>query len=183
MLSVNDLKYIFYSDGNERRADNAILTDIAYLIEINMLFYSKITLCSKNKYSFYIDQLKEGKLSQYDIAGGGIGHMVLKLIAMDVLRQNREDDSPIVEQEFEGYRPDIMTRNRQTIIECGTINPQKLLAYFKSSIIRKLIIIPYPSEEDNSILGHTFTPGEELLDFILFLEKDRLDKLRQITGK
>ncbi|EKE14507.1 MAG: hypothetical protein ACD_12C00464G0005, partial [uncultured bacterium] len=73
-----------------------------------------------------------------------------------------------VENWFQGYRPDLIFRNKKfAIVECGDTNPVKILEYLRSGEVEKVIIITYPSTDDEeNIFQHIFTRGAELNEYL-----------------
>ncbi len=181
-MSAEELIQIFYSGGNERRVDLQIILDIQYMLESKLLFHSAHLLAKKEVYYSYIDKLRSGEIKVFDVDGGGIGHMALKCMSIELLEQITSSKCQI-ENEFAGYRPDIITSDRTVIVECGTVNPQKITAYLKNVSVQKLYIIPYPDEDAGDIYYHTFLPSSEFSEFIEFAEQANLDKLKKIQKK
>lgn len=182
LLSIEQLIQIFYSNGNERRADREILNEILFLITEGLLFFHQESLCPIETYHSYIDRLYSGEIENFSIAGGSNGHLALKLIALDMLVQKNWPRG-LVEREYEGYRPDIITQDLELIVECGTVNPSKIFSYFRSSHIKRVVIIPYPSEGDLSISKVDLTPAKELANFISRLEMDRFEKIKKLLRR
>jgi len=87
------------------------------------------------------------------------------------------------EQEFEGYFPDVISRDKKMIVECGNTNPDKIFNYFKNKYVQKLIIIPYISNTEQFISAYIFTADTELSDFLNFSENEKVKDIKKYKSK
>jgi len=171
------IKDIFYSGSHSFRVDKQLIVNICFLLEKNLLSVKEEKFASVDIYHNYIEDIKDGKIPVIDIEGGQIGHMALKLIGRDYLEKKGFKDIKF-ESEFEGYKPDVTTKDRKIIIECGSTNPDKIFHYFKNKNLEKVIAVPCPDSDDEDIYFYTFTPGEELSEFLFFREREEFKNVR-----
>jgi hypothetical protein len=181
-MNFDDLIQIFYSGGNERRADLQDISDLLYFINSDLLNHTAYPIVNKDVFYSYSDKLRSGEVKALDVDGGSYGHMALKCIGIDMLSETISPRS-LIEIDFAGYRPDIITTDHSIIIECGTVNPQKISAYFKIPTVQKIHILPYPNEESVSIFCHTFMASSEFSEFIKFAEKEKLNVVKKLHKK
>jgi hypothetical protein len=117
-----------------------------------------------------------------DASGGRIPHIALKLLAERYLK--KRDIDCVFERSFCGYVPDVIARDASVVIECGdTQNPNKMLTYFRQGHIQEFLQIPYPDADDTDILAYRFLPKSELIEFLEFLEQEKLSTLRKQMTK
>ena len=75
----------------------------------------------------------------------------------------------------------MMTEDNLIIAECGhTDNADKMLKYFQEGNIKECIQIPYPTHEDKKIHGYSFIAGDQLKEFLDFLEQERLNQIKEV---
>lgn len=172
------IKDIFYTGSHAFRADKQLIVNVCFLLENNLLFIKKEKFALVGIYKNYINEIENGKISLIDIEGGTKCHLALKLIGRDYL-ENKGFKNIKFESEFESYRPDLITGDGKIIIECGNTNPDKIFHYFKNKDVKKVIVIPYPDVDEKDIYFYIFTPGNELNDFLIFKEKEELNKVRK----
>jgi len=171
------IKDIFCSGSHSFRYDRQLIVNIYFLIKNKLLFVDREKITSIDIYHNYIDDIKTGKIPVIDIEGGQSDHMALKLIARDYLIDKGYKDISF-ESNFEGYKPDVITNNKKIIIERGNTNPDKIFNYFKNPALEKFIVIPYLNTNQKGMHLYTFTPGDELSEFLLFKEEEELKKIR-----
>lgn len=171
LASANDLIPFFYSGGNEHRADMYMLGEIFFLIDEGYLRISKKSICSHAVYYATIDSFRSGKIAVADFDGGGVAHMALKFIARQYILESFTQTD--IEVEFHGFRPDLVSKEKNTLVECGTVNPEKISAYFEYPTVLKLICVPYPSD-DEDLFASIFERTEDTREFLLYLKCQKL---------
>lgn len=179
MWTRHDVKNIFYSGSYTGHIDEQLIVDICYLLNANLLSARKERIADKSNYLSYLDAIVTGVRPSADIAGGSNGHMALKVVAEHYLNAQRYANI-VFEQEFEGLRPDLMTRDQTVLVECGTVEPNKIFSYFKNKKVRRLIILPYPDQDDDNMYAFIFSPLGELADFLRFKEEEVARSMRKI---
>jgi len=171
---TQDLIEIFYSGDQAFRVDQQDISNIKYLIDQGLLIAIKKRLAPKQQYLDQIEKVQKNRADYYDFEGGGIGHMALKVMAKSYLINKGLSANDIQsEVEFMGYRPDLMTKNHKLLVECGNTETGKVFSYFQDENVEELIIIPYPSADEETIMSYDFKPGEDLNEFLHFFEKEK----------
>lgn len=174
-----DVKHIFYSGSFTGHADEQLIVDICYLLNARLLFAHKKCVATRQDYSTAINTITTNKRLVADIAGGGTGHMALKLIAEQYLKTQGYRDV-LFEQEFEGFRPDVLIKDRTVLAECGNVEPNKIFSYFKNKKVKQLVILPYPDPDEDKVHVHIFSPSSELADFLCFKEEENVRNVQKI---
>ena len=173
MYDKNKIKEIFYSGSYSVNYDEQLVVNIVFLLQEGVLSVTQNTIAKKSDYTKYIDKINSGEVAKIDIEGGSVGHLALKLIAQNFL--NRLGYKKVIfEQEYCGYRPDVITPDQKIIVECGSTNPDKIFNYFKNKNLEAVIILPYPEDENDMLYFFSFKPTKKLHEFLLFLEKERM---------
>jgi len=182
MTTFDIVRDIFYSGMNAFRGDSNSITEIAFLVDENYLSISTVTIASKNEYRVLLSD--KDKLERIDeAAGGGNTHVALKVLTEKYIKTNRDCES-VFEHPFCGYYPDVLSCDETIVGECGhTGNPEKILTYFRQGNIKECIQVPYPSDEDVEVKGYSFTAKNNLKEFLIFSEKEKRDKLKEIFFK
>lgn len=185
--TIEQIIEIVHSGGNDFRADLKQITDIHFLHEEGYIRLQKIYLCAKEDYNKNLDFLYKNKREHFDISGGGIGHMALKKIALDYFLSKDPSIKIVIEEEFMGYRPDLMIKgekeNIREVIECGNVEADKFFKYFVDESVKKFYVIPYPGEESQEMFLYLFTPKNHTRDFLIFLQSERRKIIRSILNK
>lgn len=180
MATFLEIQEIFYSGGQAFRGNKDLINDIVFLLDEGYLALNRVLVGSKEKYLSILDDplLKE---DAYKAAGGGKNHIALKLLAGEYLK-SRGFHKLLYEHPFCGYFPDVMTEDNLVLVECGhTDNADKMFKYFQHGGIQECLQIPYPTVDDERIFGYSFLVGNELKDFLDFLEKERLNQIKNIV--
>lgn len=164
-MNIN-LKNIFSHDDQMFRLDMQIIENIHFLLEKKLLRVTREHISSIEKYSKTIDDIYKGKISIIDIEGGGIKHMALKIIGQEYLKSKNFLLTKI-EHEFKGIRPDIMAEDGLIILECGNTNPDKIFQYFRNGNTKKIIVIPYPYDEEKYLYVYIFFNARTLKIFTI----------------
>lgn len=181
MTTFLEVQEIFYSRGQAFRGDKELINDIAFLLDEKYLILSRIIIGTKEQYSAILDNLPSKK-DAYNAAGGGKGHVALKLLTGEYLK-TRGFHKVLYEHPFCGYYPDVMTEENLIVAECGhTENADKVLKYFQEGNIQECVQVPYPTYDDEKIHGYSFTAGDQLKKFLDFLEDERRNQLRKIAN-
>lgn len=180
MATFLEIQEIFYSGGQAFRGNKDLINDIVFLLDEGYLLLNRFFAGSKEKYLSILDD-PSFKEDAYNAAGGGKNHIALKLLAGKYLK-NRGFHKLLYEHPFCGFFPDVMTEDNLIVAECGhTDNADKMLKYFQYGGIQECVQIPYPTADDEKIYGYSFLAGNELKDFLDFLEKERLNQIKNIV--
>ncbi|MBI4087964.1 hypothetical protein HY418_01105 [Candidatus Kaiserbacteria bacterium] len=178
MDTVLTIRDIFYSGEFAFNGDAEAITEISFLVDERYLLFDQIKIADKKEYLTLTCEIAT-KHTNESAAGGGHSHMALKVLAGSYLQKER-GQKPQFEQPFCGYFPDVLCEDRLIVVECGhTQNPLKMLAYFRQGNIQEFIQIPYPDEHENAITGFVFAAGEQLIEFLDYLDKSRRNELRE----
>tara|TARA_B100000508_G_scaffold60333_1_gene47089 strand:- start:134263 stop:134826 length:564 start_codon:yes stop_codon:yes gene_type:complete len=170
-ITAEKLFEIFYSGNHAFRGDTQVIQDIYFLIENNYIHLQKEILGTKEEYQKLV---READLTNIDITGGSTDHVAIKAFASQKL-----PISFISELHFCGFFPDLISRDKKIVVECGnTQNPEKIFSYFLHGV-EKVIQIPYSSIEDKEIVGYSFSPQKDFEKFYKLWKQSELDKLKQ----
>ncbi|GEM_PF-1206912 len=185
--TVEELVNIIHSGGNEFRVDKQQVTDIHFLIQENYLCLSKVFFGEKIQYEKTVEELYKTKKEHFDLSGGSVGHMALKKLAKNFFSASYPTFIINVEDEFMGYRPDILIEDSCEksiyLVECGNTESDKFFKYFTSDKVKRMYILPYPEDLSTKIFMFTFTPTENTQDFLLYLESERRSKIKSIVNQ
>lgn len=167
--TFNTVRTAFYSGQYAFTGDLEPIQKIAFLIDNKYLNLTISKITSKASYLNLLNK-PDDILKADEASGGEITHVALKLLSRTYL-QNSTTKSIVFEHPFYGFYPDVMTIDGQIIVECGhTDNAEKIFTYFQQGHTQRIILVPYPSEEDKEVLGYTLTANENLIPF---LEEER----------
>lgn len=181
MTSTNDIRSVFYSSAHAFAAPEDLVREIAFLVDERYLLLKHFLIATKEEYMKRIETIS--RAGDYDADGGGIAHIALKQLAADFLRREHGKEVRF-EAPFCGYYPDVLSTDATIVAECGqTNNPDKMLAYFREGNISACIQVPYPDIDDTHILGHVFTAGSALKDFLDAVIDDRNSKLKGLIAR
>jgi len=180
-MTKDELISIFYSNYNVNIDYNAI-DEILFLMNEKCLRYESKIISNKGEFNHFIDKINSGEIKTYDIAGGGGGHLALKLLSLKYIKQPYAKVN--CENWFQGYIPDLIfgSNDNVTVVECGDTNPTKILDYLQRKEVNKIVIISYP-KEDNLIYQHIFSKGLDLEDYLHFKSKISLERIKKILKK
>ncbi|HEY4506520.1 MAG TPA: hypothetical protein VJJ24_03680 [Candidatus Paceibacterota bacterium] len=178
MSTFSKLLDVFYSGSHSFRREHESVNEIAFLIDNGYLAYKPVQIATKIDYFTVLKELST-RLHESGLASGGSSnHVALKIIASKYLKDERRLEYKY-EQPFCGYYPDVLSEDNSVVIECGnTQNPEKILTYFRQGQIKECLQIPYPDVNDTTIIGYSFAPHSDLNDFLVLLEKQKLNDLR-----
>ena len=124
MYNKSKIKEIFYSGSYGVNYDEQLIVNIVFLLQEGVLSVTQKTIAKKSDYTKYIDKINSGEISKFDIEGGSIGHLALKLVAQKFLNE-------------QGY---------ERVID----------------------------DETDQLNAYNFKPTEDLAEFLLFLEKEKM---------
>lgn len=174
-----DIVHIFTQPAGAFFSDSQVLADLCYLLNEKLVDLThEEAIAPREIYHAYIDKINAGTIATSDFAGGSAGHCALKLIGRDYLRREGFLHCRF-ESEFEGLRPDVMTRDDRVLVECGSSDPGKIFQYFKNPKIERLVIIPYPRFEDIGIDAYILTPSPDLAELLRFREHEEARKIKK----
>jgi hypothetical protein len=143
---------IFYS--NSRIAVNfQALDELQFLLDekiIKIKFGKKFT---QEEFYKVIDRINSKEIKIFDYQGGEIRHLALKYLAEELLKNLHK--TPKIEQLYNNRYPDVMSEDREIIVECGDTDPQKIIEYFNGEI-KNILIIPYPTSESKIFTSYKF---------------------------
>lgn len=173
-ITVKKLFEVFYSGDHAFRGDAQTIQDIYFLIENDYIHFQKEVLGTKEEYK---KLMHEADLTNVDIAGGSTDHVAIKAFAIKKLSY-----SFVSELQFYGFFPDLISKNKKIIVECGnTQNPEKIFSYFLHGV-EEVIQIPYPSVEDKEIAAYKFSPQKDFEKFYKLWKQNELNKLKQYSS-
>jgi hypothetical protein len=175
------VKSIFYSGSHDFRGDFDSINEICFLITNGYLNLNVLDISSKKSYLELLSQSQKID-SRSEADGGGRAHIALKILAAEFINKYR-GKSFVFEHIFCGYYPDVLSDDKSVAIECGhTQNPEKILSYFLDGNVDECIQIPYPKDDDGSIMGYVFTSDNksQLKNFLKELQCQKLSEVKSI---
>lgn len=180
MTTFAKIRDIFFGNTIFEGSHESV-NEIAFLVDEGYLIMSEFPIATKEGYLNLFDNNSQlNNESRFDAAGGGDGHVALKLLGQKYLKDKRGLGSSF-EKPFCGYFPDVISDDGNVVVECGvTGNCEKILSYFRHGNLQELIQLPYPVEEDNEIMAYSFKSNPNLKDFLEFMEKERNNKIRDL---
>lgn len=178
LLKIND---IFYSGGYAFTGNKESAVEIAFLVDNEYLNLNSCDIAHIRDYRALLTDYELLKAVD-EASGGSFEHIVLKILG------NRFLDSQGIESVYEhpfcGYYPDVLSTDNAVVIECGhTANPEKILQYFKQGNVARVIQIPYPDNNDTTIMGYEFSANPDLKDFLTFRDKDKASTILNILNR
>lgn len=180
-LNTQQLIEIFYSGPMGFRGDRVLIAKVLFLLESNYLIANRNDVCAKKKY-IALAENEEVLAAHPEAAGGGDTHVALKLIAQEYLAKSGIQSD--IETSFCGYRPDVLSKDKRVVIECGhTDNVDKIFTYFTQGHITKFIQIPYPFIEDDYVYSYEFVPQHNLHEFLEYEKTESLNDVRSLIKK
>lgn len=185
MKTYYKIRDIFYSGGLAFTGERDSIDEISFLVDEGYLLLSEIKIATKDEYLNMVTDSEHDKhrADMYDASGGGLTHAILKILTGKYLKNVRNLEIQY-EHPFCGYYPDIISKDKTLIAECGhTRNSEKIIAYFRQGKINELIQVPYPDESDLTVTGYGFTAGKDLYDFLDFLHQEKQSKIKEIFDK
>ncbi len=182
MSTFDTIREIFYSGNHSFNGDRESINEIAFLVDEKYLLVKSTIIATKEEYfSILKDSSSNVVQNRHRAAGGSFEHVALKLLSGIYIKKERNYLDILYEHPFCGYFPDVITKDEKIIVECGhTQNAEKLLTYFRQGKIKECIQVPYPSDEDKTIKGYSFTASNDLTKFLIFLEQEKRNELKTI---
>jgi len=179
-LNLSELHTVFYSGMFSDQGDRGALFPIYELLQLNKLTHNTITIATKTHYLTTIQEMQRHQ--HIDQVNGSPEHKALASLAQDWLHiQGFESKT---EQTFCGHYPDVITSDKQTIVECGnTGNPEKLLQYFDQGNVAEVIQLPYPTYENSCLVAHRFVAQTGLHNAIHVLRQQQNRDILDILNR
>lgn len=176
------VRNIFYSGSFDALGDEAPVVEIVFLLDNEYLKVDTIQIAEPVQYADLIEEISKNPHA-YDLAAGGSNtHIALKILAADYL-QDKYGVSSRFEQPLCGYSADVLSVDKQFVAECGhTQNPQKMLDYFRQTVIQVCLQIPYP-DVAQPVLGYTFTASKEMRPFLEAVDEQKHAAMKNIIMK
>lgn len=182
-MERDDLISIFYSNYNAG-IDYYIIDELIFLFDNNCLNYKKDVISNVEKFYKFIDKINSQEIKTFDIDGGGQRHLALKMIGIKYYENMYYNT--LVENWFHGYRPDLLFKSQDggvIIVECGDTNPVKIIEYFERPEVKKVIIISYPEEGEDSIYQHIFDKNKDMDDYLKIKKEINMKQIKKIVKK
>ncbi|HCM43948.1 MAG: hypothetical protein UY39_C0013G0012 [Candidatus Kaiserbacteria bacterium GW2011_GWC2_49_12] len=182
MNTLSKIRDIFYSGDFAFNGESESINEISFLLDEKYLFLDSVEIAKKLEYVRLADEIARKHIHDA-AAGGGYTHIALKVLSGRYLQKTKGRQS-LFEQPFCGYFPDVLCEDKSIAVECGhTQNPRKMLDYFRQGGIQEFIQVPYPSEDDNVLTGFVFTVGDQLIEFLNFLDETTRNKTKEVFRK
>lgn len=181
-VTAESIRNIFYSGQFDFVGNQEITSEIAFLVNNDYLLLSPVTIATKQQY-LETSSNTTVLFSHDEASGGGHAHVALKILAQTYLKNEYGIDC-VFEQPFVGFIPDVQSTDKRIICECGhTNNPEKLFTYFRHPKVRYVIQIPYPSEEDTSVIGYEFQAQPNFTSFLDFKSTEKTQAIKDILNR
>src|SRR3989344_6187678 len=179
MNTLSKIRDIFYSGDFAFNGESESINEISFLLDEKYLFLDSVEIAKKLEYVRLADEIARKHIHDA-AAGGGYTHIALKVLSGRYLQKTRGRQSQF-EQPFCGYFPDVLCNDKTIVAECGhTQNPHKMLDYFRQGSVQEFLQVPYPTENDSLITGFVFIAGNQLIEFLVFLDETTRNKTKEI---
>lgn len=178
-MDIKQLADIFYSNPGCRtdRIDFEGLYKIQQLLDLKYIKLERNTISSIKEYKVIIEKLTNGDIDEYEYQGGSLKHVALKIIAQNDLIKAGNSEI-LFEFNYFGRVPDVITKDKSKIFECGDTDPRKIDEYFSIDDNLIIYILPYPDIDDHEIVVYKFIKAKSGLND--FLIKNHLESLSDI---
>lgn len=184
IMDLQAILDVFYSNFSGI-PDYQGLQTVLDLLDKNYLSITKIkTDISKNIYQKTTNDILTGRIKSIDYQGGSNNHLALKVLSERYIRNNFGLQSNL-EYSFFGRVPDVISRDKNIIFECGDTDPWKISEYFRHNEDLIVFILPYPLVEDTFLYTYKFLKNKPGLQNYLYQQQvDSLADVKKIiTGK
>lgn len=179
MNSQNKLIEIFYSNYNAR-IDYEGIKEIYDLLQSRYIKIKKVAICPVKKLHQIIDEVLDGKIKIFDYEGGEKRHVALKIIAGDYIL-NSFNQQVDYEVNYYGRRPDVISKDKTIVFECGDTDPRKILEYFTNNDDIQIYILPYNYVNQKVLVAYLFSKNrDDLGEYLKSKCIDSLSEIRQI---
>lgn len=168
---------IFYSNYNANIDYDALLSINQSLFD-EYLKVEKIKICSCNIFQNTLDKVLSGKIPVFEYDGGGKKHVALKVAAGKYILK-RFDQKCSYEDNYCGRRPDVISKNKDIIFECGDTDPRKILEYLGENENLKIFVMPYHRVEEGNLI-HAFLFIKNKNGLAAHLHKIKVDSLADV---
>lgn len=176
-MELQQLIDIFYSNYNAR-IDYEALEDICHSISDEYLKIVKTEICSWNVFQGMLNKVLNGETPVCEYDGGGKKHVALKVAAGKYILK-RFGQKCGYEENYCGRRPDVISRDKDIIFECGDTDPRKILEYLGENEDLKIFVMPYHRIEDGKLI-HAFLFTKHKNGLAAHLYKRKIDSLADV---
>lgn len=181
MNSQNKLIEIFYSNFNAG-IDYEGIQEVYGLLLSRYIKIKKVAICPVKKLHQIIDEVLDGKIKIFDYEGGEKRRVALKIIAGDYIL-NSFNQQVDYEVNYYGRRPDVISKDKTIVFECGDTDPRKILEYFSNDENLAIYILPYPYFEQENLVAYLFLKERRgLQEYLRTKCIDSLADVRQIIA-
>ncbi|MBI5022817.1 MAG: hypothetical protein HZC05_01455 [Candidatus Magasanikbacteria bacterium] len=181
-MELQELIDTFYSNYNAS-IDYEALENICQSMSDGYLKVIKIEICSLNVFQNTLDKVLNGKTPIFEYDGGGKKHIALKIAAGKYILKKFGQKCDY-EENYCGQRPDVISKDKDIIFECGDTDPRKILEYLGENENLKIFVMPYHRIEDGKLIcGFLFIKNKNGLATNLYKRKiDSLADVRKIIA-
>lgn len=178
-MDIEQLIGIFYSNFNAG-IDYDGIQEIYDLWQSRYIKIKKVAICPVKKLHQIIDEILDGKIKVFDYEGGEKKHVALKIVAGDYVSESFHQQVDY-EVNYCGRRPDVISKDRTIIVECGDTDPRKILEYFTNNDNIQIYILPYNYVNQKVLASYLFSNNrDDLGEYLKNKYIDSLSEIRQI---
>lgn len=176
----NNLIDIFYSNSR-LNIDYQAIDEIDFLIHEKIIKYKEEKLCNLEEFYKIIDRIQNKEIKIFDYQGGENRHMALKYLGEKFLLSKNKQVK--IENIFHNRYPDLISEDKEIIIECGDTDPNKIIEYFSLGVA-KLFFIPYPDDKSEHLMIYEFRcDSDELKEYKDYIDNINYNKIKDIIKK
>lgn len=168
---------VFYSNYNAG-IDYDALQSIYQSLSDEYLKVKKIKICSCDVFEDTLDKVLNGDIPVCEFDGGGKKHIALKVSSGKYILE-RFGQKCSYEDNYCGRRPDVISKNKDIIFECGDTDPRKILEYLGENENLKIFVMPYHRVEEGNLI-HAFLFIKNKNGLAAHLYKRKVDSLADV---
>lgn len=157
-LNYKNLLDVFYS-GFQGLINYQTLDKLWEAIKAEAVSYQLVKIISVSEYTRQLST-RENDFNRISsgIGGDEAGHRLLKLIAKEWLEKRGTPAD--YEANFSGGFVDVLSDDKQVIVECGTTEPDRVVYYLEDNRINRVCVLPYPAYGDRFLTLYIFVRGK-----------------------
>lgn len=176
-MNLQQLIDVFYS--NYRAGiDYDALESIFQSLSDEYLKVKKIKICACDVFQDTLDKVLNGNIPVCEFDGGGKIHIALKVVAGKYILEKFGQKCGY-EENYRSRQPDVISRDKDIIFECGDTNPRKILEYLGEDENLKIFVMPYHHIEDGNLI-HAFLFVKNKNGLAAHLYKRKVDSLADV---
>lgn len=176
-MKPQELLDLFYSNYSTN-FDYEAIKEIYEILCAGYIKITKVEICAMGQFDKIMDKVLSGEIAICDYDGGGKKHIALKIIAGKYILKHFHQKCSY-EVNFYGRRPDVTSKEKDIIFECGDTDPRKIMEYLEADENLTVFILPYHRTDDgDKLFAFDFVKNKDGL--AAFLHNKKIDKLTDV---